>query len=292
MTRNPNLILRRDRGAALVVVLVVLMALVVIATPFAASMRLQEHSARNQQAQIEVENLGRSLRNEAIRQLNNVTSRAKDPTPLWDSRSEWASIVPDAAAMGYTEAADPKGNTISSLTDPRGYVGSVEITDEQGKINLNSCTALALGNLLASGLLEEPLADDADEIVLDDASRFYSDGKPGTLDGYVWVNGELIGYRHVAGNRLTGCERGVRGDNIEFTEPRSHGRYSSVIDARAYFVVRHRIDPELAAEEGAPRYRLLQSIADMRAIIEQISARSWTACAASRTRSSSGCVPT
>ncbi|MHC5019406.1 MAG: hypothetical protein ACYTGX_04710 [Planctomycetota bacterium] len=152
------------------------MTLVVIATPFAVSMRLQERAAFAQQAEVRVEMLGRSASNYVINELNNKTSLSKDQTPDYDGKSEF-QIAIDALAMGEKEAGD--------LNDPKGKIVSVEVSDEQSKINLNSVSAITLGNLFGAGQIQEPVTEDADEIVLDDATGFYSDGKSGTIDGYV-----------------------------------------------------------------------------------------------------------
>ena len=125
---------RGQRGAALLIVIVVLAALMIIATPFAISMRLQERGSRNQAAQARAEIAAESVGNWAKAYIFQ-TCRARDPHPEYDTIDEF---TPDLSAID----GEMLGLATKNLQDPYGTIVDVEVQDEQAKINANSATPI------------------------------------------------------------------------------------------------------------------------------------------------------
>ncbi|MBI4585236.1 MAG: hypothetical protein HY717_14580 [Planctomycetes bacterium] len=117
-----------------------------------------------------------------------------------------------AGKRGQSTTTVPVGPVPISFRDPRGLTASVEVADEQGKINLNTATPILLANLFGSSVLERPLHPGDAVMVLEDAGPFRDDGDPRTVDGAVVIgpmSGEVITYRERKGNVLQGCFRGA-----------------------------------------------------------------------------------
>ncbi|MBI1852648.1 MAG: hypothetical protein HYR85_20075 [Planctomycetes bacterium] len=239
MTRTPDR-LRRNSGLALIAVLTVLFALVLIATPFAVSMRdqLTESYTFSQKARAQMA-LDAAFAHARAALVRGCASL--DPTPDVDTQDEMK--------IDFTSLADWFG-------DPRGVVATVRVEDEQGKINLNSATLGVLGNLIGCARLTHEIDSGAAEIPVDDASRFPVSG------GAVVIDGELIAYSRVAGAGLTGCRRGERAQQ-GFLAARQHAQGAVVIDARAEEVQRWRIAARSGEYSQYPTPSAIRSIADL-----------------------------
>lgn len=143
------------------------------------------------------------------------------------------------------------------------FVMKVSIEDEQGKVDLNHASPVAIGAALGCSYLEEPLPAVANKMTLG-LSRcgttggpiFFTDGNPETIDGYVYVDGEMIAYSHLEyaerGNReiaiLTGLHRGLfapaRNESERTSAQRpavSHAARTAVIDGRGFKIAEYRI---------------------------------------------------
>lgn len=106
-------------------------------------------------------------------------------------------------------------------------ITSLDITDEQGKIDINYANPFVIGALFGCAALAEPLQPGDGVLYLDtnfdkDTQNqiFYSDGDPETIDGYLLLGkrwGELVAYRHIrqvvrnnqAMFEVSGLERGL-----------------------------------------------------------------------------------
>lgn len=202
------------RGAALILVVAILAALIAIAAPFALSMRLEERSARGYSASIRAELAARAARDLAVRRLMDAhpdaLRRAAIAAQALDDSPEDFS---DPTQLRLPLVAPLPGETLFAVRDPRGTMLQAEIEDEQGKVDLNSATGELLGNLLGAAALLAPVDAATKELLLDDASPFFSDGNPETIDGLLWIDAEMLAYRHIErcekGDAVLGLERGV-----------------------------------------------------------------------------------
>ncbi|MBI3723362.1 hypothetical protein HY251_05330 [bacterium] len=203
---------RLARGAALILVIIVIAALVAIAAPFAVSMRLHEKSARGYAVRIKARRLAAAARNDAIAALIVTHQDEERRQRLW--REE---LTADDEDWDSHDELSPRPRTVSGLErldacSPTGTMIETHATDERGKIDINACGAFPIANLLGATVTTAPLAPDEDKFLpIEDPNVFYSDGDPATLDGIVRVNGEFIGYRHVSHDPpgLSGLVRGM-----------------------------------------------------------------------------------
>lgn len=232
---------RRSEGVALITVLAVFAALLLVATPFALSMRSHYDTA-----------VTRSESVRAVRDAESALAFAKasllstcgdlDKTPDYDTIDE---IAVDLARL--------EGPLGSSVRDPQGRLWSVRVEDEQGRINVNSASPFLLGNLIAASRLAAEIDEAADKIVLAEAASFPPEG------GAVWVEGEVIRYGRVAGSSLVDCSRGAEGGS----PPRAHSKDAAVVDARAVRVAEARFRLKPGEYATFPNVEALKSISDL-----------------------------
>ncbi|MGH7149757.1 MAG: hypothetical protein ACREIU_03610, partial [Planctomycetota bacterium] len=211
--------LKRTRGFALVVVLLVLAALIAVATPFLLSMRSGDRVAVHRTAQARARLAARGGVEHARRFLHD-TYPSRDGSPLSDGEVEL--LVP------------PIPKAVFDARDPRGTILSVRAEDEQGKIHLNSAPPSLLGALLGGRafLARDVKADDV-EIFLDDASSFPE-------EGLIWVGNELIHYTGKEGGRLKGCTREVLSESGRYFKKRDHKSGDVVLDERVHAIAVRR----------------------------------------------------
>ena len=112
----------KDRGIALITVIVVLMALVIIATPFSISMRNHSESATDLLHRTRALKECEALRNIALERLKETHSAYDIATPLFDHAGEWAVFLDDLG-LGF------------KTSDPKGKIWSLKIHDLQGRVN-------------------------------------------------------------------------------------------------------------------------------------------------------------
>jgi hypothetical protein len=178
---------QRERGIALLAVLMALTLLLLLALPFSVSMsRGADVSARSVEVR-KVELLSASARDLMLGEaaLGHATY---DETPDSDGLDEFPASVPDAFP--------------ALRMDGRARFGG-ETWDLQRFVALDAITPMLLSNLLGStARIAAELLPDATEITLDDASRLPD-------SGFVWIDHEVIRYAGKQGNALTGCERSL-----------------------------------------------------------------------------------
>ncbi|MCI0587201.1 MAG: hypothetical protein L0323_10215 [Planctomycetes bacterium] len=208
------------RGFALVVVLLVLAALIAVATPFLLSMRSGDRVAVHRTAQARARLAARGGVEHARRFLHD-TYPSRDASPLSDGEAELS--VP------------PISKAVLDARDPRGTILSVRAEDEQGKIHLNSAPAALLGALLGGRafLARDAKVDDV-ELFLDDASGFPE-------EGFVWIGNELIHYKEKEGAHLKGCTREVLSETGRYFKKRDHNAGDLVLDDRVRAIALRRI---------------------------------------------------
>ncbi len=234
----------REKGVALLMVVVVIAALMIIAVPFMASMRLAEKSSKNFMDKKRAEWAARGALNHAIVSLY-ATHDDNERYNLLNGGGASGSTFSGFDSPDfddYDELLVPplpldvslSDGTSKSFNDPRGEMWSVEAQDEQGKVNINSATPWLIANLLGVTELSASIKVDETIIPVEDPSIFYSDGDPDTIDGYVRVDTEYIAYRGISEGALTGCLRGI------FLVADEHKRGALVYDGRAFKVSEHR----------------------------------------------------
>ncbi len=214
----------QESGIALISVIAVLMALILIATPFALSMRGQYETAVYDSASIKATLLAESAVVFAKGHLRG-SCQPHDDTPEYDDLEEFEVELDELRDLLLE---DDKQGSKSLL--------SVQVWDEQARISVNSASPDLLGNIfgLRTSLSTELGAEDI-EIAVEDASLFDPDG------GYVYINGEMIGYGSIGGAGLAGCERGANPDGFVYGDARSHSAGSSVIDGRIIRLIEGRL---------------------------------------------------
>ena len=128
-------------GLALILVLTVIMALAVIATPFVLSMIMHEKTATAERARRQAGWGAEGVRNFAIAQLfrgaESFEREAFDKggTPYMDDLTEFLVEIRDARLKDL------------KILDPQGNLWDVEAHDEQGKINVLSAPDRIVLNL-------------------------------------------------------------------------------------------------------------------------------------------------
>lgn len=271
---------RRRNGVAIVLVLVVLSVLLLLGTPFIASMVLRKHQAGRTNAIAKLRNASTSLRNDAAahvvathednearvfdadhppedrlvpgpvnvamqHQGRSRTMRGRSNRSNRSNRQRQQGGVVDIRPQdvdGMDEVSP--GSLQFSDEYERGLriLGNGQVTDEQGKVDVNRASFLLLGNLFGSDHLNKAMDERARQMELTDASMFPSDGDPQTMDGLLVIHNawtgafEAVTYRHKQGNVLHGV---VRGELLSIPAPHSQG--SLVMDARALKLFLHRL---------------------------------------------------
>lgn len=137
----------RRRAMALVMVVMVLAILVVIGTPFAVSMLLQEKSGQSFLADTRARFAAEGARNHAIAQLSlghDFLERSRNAKAPWndpyaDGVGEMQFDFADLVKLGMPVA------------DPKGEIWGAEVEDEQGKLNKRTTPQRVLQTL--DGLL-------------------------------------------------------------------------------------------------------------------------------------------
>jgi len=242
----------RETGNALVLVIVAIAALVAIAAPFALSMRLQERSARGFAARVKAEEAARAGRELAIQRL--IAGTPTEERRAAEAAGNVASAGEDMDTLdelAVTATAVP-GATELRLGDPKGVVVGVEVTDEQGKANLNSASALLLGNLLGVSTLDVDIDAKARELPIAGEAPFFTDGDRETIDGLLLVGRELLTYTHIertiVKDAVVSVVSGVeRGAFFSTPDPRDlvHRKGDLVHDARGWKLAEHPFWVEL-----------------------------------------------
>lgn len=265
--RNPRT--ARERGVALLLVVTILVAMVLVALPFAVSMRQGEERTQAIGAQQRAEHESRMLADlvklhlqrslpveEQARQDAGLRSVEADPTV--DSLEEltpddrFRARVADQVLQGWlgdrelaSRATWLKSRGLDPITDDRGSIWSVEVQDAQARVHVEGASPFLLGNLFGGALLAEDVDAGSGDLAVEHVSAGYG-GMPGGFDpkgGYVRVGGEVIRYASFDGRALRGCERGALRDvplkdNGAAAE---HEQGTPVVDYVAYKLATHVI---------------------------------------------------
>lgn len=211
----------REGGYALILAIVVLAALLAIATPFILTANLSNKSSVSRGSEVRSRIEASSAISAIIRRLE-ATDPELDATPVFDLESE-VRLQLDLPADLYP------------MRNPSDAIVSASSTPESGRIDINSGSVYAIGAVLGHGFLAEELKKDATEISIDNAEDFPD-------RGCLWIRGELIQYQQKKGNKFIDCTRQVMGSpSGPYEDAKEYRSGTPVVDARAVAVVKHRI---------------------------------------------------
>jgi|GEM_PF-3539539 len=237
------------RGFALILVLVALTFLVAVGLPFAIATGYQRVLAENALRQKRAYLAALGALNHAIASLRKTNTDAEHSALLATSQSSDGS---EQALLTQSHNSTPDYDSedeflVEPLTPQSLGEGNDDLLqsrvvmwaraqDENAFVNVNSASPWLIANLLGVARLKKKISYNTTKIELDDASFLFSDGDPETVDGFVRVGREYIAYRHIEGNTLTGCIRGL------FLNPRTHEAGELVWDGRAFKIAAHRTE--------------------------------------------------
>jgi hypothetical protein len=211
----------KREGMALVIVLLVLLALLVMATPFLMMARRADQTsaqlADRTEAKVALDTAARHGRF-----LLSESHAAVDRTPYVDSLDEL--VVDNRFDAEFLNA-----------NDPNGTMWDVDAEDVAGRIDLNSAGPHVLANVAG---LSTRLVEMVDENAKALRIAHLSGLEP---TGIVWMGGELIRYEEVEDNTLAELTRGfLSRENAEGEEldgprkPMPHGLGAPILDQRAF----------------------------------------------------------
>ena len=278
-----------QRGIAMLIVVTVLVTMVIVALPFAMSMRQgrerTEAVVARDRATFEADLLADLAKTwlkttlpgaEAARWEAGERLVASDPTV--DSLAE---ITPDERfrqaisdeiltiwALDDDErkkeiAKELQERGLTATRDNRGSIWTLLVEDAQARVNANGCSPFLLGNLMGSALLTDALEAGATEIPVSNLTSAFS--KVAGFDpdgGFIRIGGETIQYESFDGSSFRGCVRGaLRNAPLKDNgEAMTHKQGTPVIDYTAYKVATHLI----ARSPGAlTPFRTLEELRDI-----------------------------
>lgn len=211
---------RDERGFAIIIVLLVLLALLVMSTPFLLAARNADRSSSELADQASARLALDSAERRARAGLG-VTHPSLDTTPYWDSLDE----------IKVDNHFDPR---FLDANDPHGVMWDLDVEDVAGKIDLNSASPHVIANLLgASARFADVIGKEAKKIPMSSTTGLL-------VSGFVWSGGELIRYGKLDEGELKDFDRGVLGPASEKewrggpAPPIDHDNGAPVLDQRAF----------------------------------------------------------
>lgn len=233
----------RERGIALVTVLLVLAALVALATPFSLSMRNEDRGASHRAHEARAEQDLQAALEWAEERLSG-TEDTVDPTPLWDGPAEWRL---DEEELERTFGAE--------VRNPKGTILSADAEDVSGLADLVHPSLLLLHNLSGGAYLAQDLSSD------EEAEIRVVGGEGLPEQGLLWIEGELVLYRHRSGNLLTGLSRAFDTSLLKSRPRADHPYGAPAVDYRWITVL------VMPFRDGVfrpfPSVRALESVSDL-----------------------------
>jgi hypothetical protein len=146
-------------------VITALVALMVIAVPFVIHMRMGYERSRAHNARSLARNTVDSTLQFLEAYLMRTTDRVEMQNRANDAKGDNCDPTVDTIAEvkpGLDPIARALDKTPEQLQDPYGTIVGWEVEDENGKLNLNSASFFALGNLMGLSVIArdvEPLLD-------------------------------------------------------------------------------------------------------------------------------------
>ncbi len=218
---------RGEQGLALVMVVVVLVGLLIIATPFAISMRRLESGAFLER---ELE----SARAGALVALAAGRRHLEDTHPYYDLDTPWSDDFDELHPLDLEERF-----TGQLDRNPKGAVRSIRVDDEAGKVHLSTASPWLLANILGG---RTSLTAGVDETA-DSLPVVSEKGFPST--GLLWIDDEVIEYSGMDTGIFEECRRGFASENLILSRARSHEAGTEVLDFRILLLTEYgwRIRP-------------------------------------------------
>lgn len=244
---------RQPRGGfAMVIVLLTLMALLVLCTPFLMTVRNADQASAQFSDRQSLELVLDGAERLADARLG-ASHPALDSTPYYDSLDE-LHVDNDFADKAFLDPSDPKG----AMFD-------LDVHDVSGRIDLNSAPPQVIANLIGGAALTVGSVEpDATEIHVSSTAGFLP-------KGFFWLHGELIGYTGLTSNAFTGCVRGLGAELGSDGKPSECGPRPAhavdantvIVDQRAYALVQWRAwtpDAELRTFDAIEEVRAATSL--------------------------------
>jgi hypothetical protein len=209
-----------ESGFAIIIVLLVLLALLVMCTPFLLSSRNADRAsgelADRAAARIALDSAERHARANL-----GATYPSQDKTPYWDSLDE----------IKVDNRFDPQ---FLDANDAHGVMWDLEVGDVAGEIDLNSASPCVIANMLgATARFADVIGYDAKKLPISSTSGLMA-------AGFVWADGELIQYGKVDDGELKDFTRGVNCPAVGKDwhggprPPSDHDNGAPVLDQRAF----------------------------------------------------------
>lgn len=209
-----------DSGVAIIMVLVVLMALVVIATPFSISMRGHGESAADMLHRKRALKECETLRNIAFERLKETHPHLDLVSPYHDDVDEIRSDL-SKLDLGFNTA------------DPKGKIWSLTTEDLQGRINLNGISIYLIANLLNErSWLGKKVDGDVTQLEVSSTEGFPS-------DGYLWIEGEPLEYASKTEDTFHDIDRAVEVAALKNSihgQPPDHPSGAEVLGYRSFLI--------------------------------------------------------
>src|SRR5579862_9332747 len=133
----------REQGLALILVMTVVMALAIIATPFVVSMILQERTGTTARYLSQADYGADGAKNYAIWRL----MPSLDPLERRSPQGLSSSYTYDTDREFEVHLDEDPLRSKLKIEDPKGSIWGIAVQDEQGKLNTKTCNVNALQNL-------------------------------------------------------------------------------------------------------------------------------------------------
>ncbi|MBV8879802.1 MAG: hypothetical protein JO332_07560, partial [Planctomycetaceae bacterium] len=134
---------RQERGLALILVMTVVMALAIIATPFVLSMILQERTGTAARYLSQADYGADGAKNYAIWRL----MPSLDPLERRNPQGLSSSYTYDTDQEFDIRLDEDPLRSKLKIADPKGAIWGISVQDEQGKLNTRTCNPEALRTL-------------------------------------------------------------------------------------------------------------------------------------------------
>ena len=181
---------REDRaGLAMVAVLLVLLALLVLCTPFLLTVGNTDKASVNIVDRATAD-LALDAATTHAQGLLGASHPGVDTTPWYDSEGE----------LEVTNAFD---QAFLNPRDEGGVMWDLDVSDIAGRIDINTAPPQLLANMIGGvARVVEPVEAEATEARVNSTAGFLP-------VGFFWAGRELIGYTGIDGNTFTGLLRGL-----------------------------------------------------------------------------------
>jgi hypothetical protein len=222
-------------GVALLMVVLVITGLIIIATPFLISMRLQEKVSKSIAWKVRAKHVARGALRHAVNVLCDTHEDTERLNFFNNTSGTFNTIDYDDGSELTVTFDDVSRDANFHMANSSGTIWDARIEDENGKININSAPPLLISNLLGVSVLAESINAMDSTIPLEDTTPFYTDRNAETVDGFVRIDGEFIAYTGKTAEALIGCRRG-----LFLIPPSRHEAGALVNDGRGWKIAEHR----------------------------------------------------